>query len=273
MELDTTDETSTQTLKPNGFIIAEDEGYAWTNIEMSEIAEILMTKLEPVELEDLDPDDRACAICCGELLVSEDPRISHDPVKTGCGHVFGKKCIIRWLDPFCFWGLKENDDPEATDACLYEPTNSGCPVCRRGLCPRSPVEPMEVVAHRLAFWDMAYDSTGVERSEKEERSRKYMWQYIEYCRSIDEHEVDRQMEREHRECAQMLLLDFALYLKKEELTPEQEILREKLERIAKMDLDKFTIEGGKYVFDTDRDDDNERVEFPHIFMEIDKPDQ
>ncbi|MCJ1463282.1 hypothetical protein MMC07_001888 [Pseudocyphellaria aurata] len=266
MELDTMDETSPQTPKPNELMIPDDEAYARTNIEMGEIADILM-KLVPIKLEDLDLNDRVCAICRAEFFVSEDAKISHDPVRASCGHVFGKRCIIRWLDPFCAWGLKAEDDPEIDpEARLYESTNSHCPYCRRHLCPKSPIEPMEIVAHRLSFWDMAYASAGVERSEREESTRKSLWQYVEYCRSIDEHEVDRETELDHQRCAQMLLLDFALALKIEKLTPEQEILRQRLERISRKDLERCSVQDGRYFFDIDSDD-NEVVEVGFSLME------
>ena len=68
--------------------------YAMVHVDLWEAIEFLMTKLEPVHLEDLDPDERDCVICQDEFRVSEDPKLSHTPVKTVCGHVFGKPCII-----------------------------------------------------------------------------------------------------------------------------------------------------------------------------------
>lgn len=85
------------------------------DIEVSQRAEFLMTKLESVPLENLDPDDRQCGICQQEYCVSEDVKLSHPPVKTLCGHIFGKPCLIKWLDPLCYWGLTEGADPEISE--------------------------------------------------------------------------------------------------------------------------------------------------------------
>lgn len=254
-------QNTTQTPKPNEFLVPDCQGYAYTYVEAVAIIKFLMTKLEPIELEYLDAEDRVCSICRAELVISEDAKLSHAPVKTPCGHIFGKRCIIRWLDPVCAWGFKEDIDPNADpNAPLYEPGKSGCPICRQEFFPHCGVEPMEALAQRLTLWDMAYACAGVARSEKEETSRKYLWQYVDYCRLIDEHDLDRQTKMDHLECAQELLLDFARSLKTTTLTPEQEHLRMKLERIAKKDLEKCAFENGSYVFGIDRDD-NERRDF------------
>lgn len=57
------EEIATQISKQNEFVIAEDKAYAMTEIIIWQVAELLMKKLEPFKLEDLDPDDRVCAIC------------------------------------------------------------------------------------------------------------------------------------------------------------------------------------------------------------------
>lgn len=74
---------------------------------VAERVEFLMTKLEPVKLKGLDPDNRLCSICQEELVASEDGKPSHVPVRTICGHIFGKKCAIRWFDPFKVWAMYE----------------------------------------------------------------------------------------------------------------------------------------------------------------------
>lgn len=173
----TTDENTGETLKPNEFVISDYEAYAKTEIEVWEIMEFLTKKLEPLNTEELDPEDRVCAICLQDFCVfNEDGKTPHGPVKTSCGHIFGKGCIISWLDPLCFWGLVEDEDEDEAAAAVYDPlfadTNTDCPICKRVLVPRFSVEPMEALAQRLIFWDMAYTSAGVARSEKEEHTRK-----------------------------------------------------------------------------------------------------
>ncbi|MCJ1470344.1 hypothetical protein MMC07_008989 [Pseudocyphellaria aurata] len=240
------------TLKSNEFVVHEDHGYATTAIEISDAAEYLMTKLEPIEMEELKPEDRVCSICHSEFVISEHVTVSHPPVKMECGHIFGRNCIIRWLDPLSYWTVDEEiifSDP-IPPWNLWG--NSGCPICRREFFRECAIEPMEVVVCRLAFWDMAYASAGVARSEKEKRSRKYLVEYIEYCHSIKEFHLDDTME-----AAQDRLLIFVKHLQAQELTPEQENLREKLERIGRKDLTKCPVENGSYVFNIDRND-NER---------------
>lgn len=254
------EESTAPNPQPNEFVIPDTHAYAFTNIEISNVAEFLMTKLEPVGLEQLDLDDQVCVICKQEFRVSDDVRLSHTPVKTVCGHIFGRGCIIKWLDPLCFWGLRENGGDEVD---LDEGGKSGCPICRHSFFPQSPIEPMIELAYRLSFWDMAYASAGVARSEKEEHSRRYLWDYVNYCRSIDENEQDFEKASSlFDQNAQKLLLDFARTLKMDQnLTAEQEHLRQKLERIGRKDLEKCRLVDEEYYeFEIDRDD-NERSEF------------
>ncbi|MCJ1423351.1 hypothetical protein MMC29_001234 [Sticta canariensis] len=252
--------TTAPTPKPNEFVIPETTAYAMTDMETGEIAEFLMTRLEPVNPEYLDPDDGVCAICQQEFRVSEDVRHSHTPVMTICGHVFGKRCIIKWLQPLNCWGLKEEDNPyPEPDDDSSDRGNSSCPICRQAFVSECRREPMEFLAHRLSFWDTAYATVGVARSEKEEHTRKYLRELVEYCRSIDEHEPSEELKQVIEEGAQEVFLAFARILKNQTLTAVQENLRAKLERIGRKDLAKCAFENGAYVFDLDRDDD-ERIE-------------
>lgn len=253
-------ESASQTTKPNEFVIPDDHGYALTSIEISEVAEFLMTKLEPIKMEDLAPDDRLCAICHAELFISEDVELSHAPVKTVCGHVFGKNCIIRWLDHLCLWLDEDYVLDGDSESFSLEDSQSGCPICRRVFFPECAVQPMEMVLSRLAFWDTAYASAGVARSEKEEHSRRYLWQYVIYGCSILPNLLDSEVDLLFYEDAQECLMEFVECLEGQSLTTVQEALRKKLERIGRKDLKKCLYKNGSIVFDIDRDD-NERSEF------------
>ena len=222
------EKSSPQTKKPNEFVIADSRAYAMTAIETWKAVEFLLTKLEPINLEDLASDDRVCVICQQEFGVSEDVKRSHAPVRTVCGHVFGIRCISKWLDPLRFWGLVDED----RNLNLDEHGVSTCPTCRQVFFTTCRIEPMEFLAYRLSLWDSAYASAGVARSEKEELSRKHLWEYVEYCRSINEQEPTEVMRLEIQEAAYFLFRHWTqVVLKIQNLTPEQEILREKLERI------------------------------------------
>ena len=167
------EESNSQTRKPNEFVIVDSRAYAMTAIETWKAVEFLLTKLEPINLEDLDSDDRVCAICHEELGVPEDVKRPHGPVRTICGHIFGKKCVTEWLDPLRFW-LSMNED---IDDDVYG--RSSCPTCRQVFFTTCKVEPLEFLACRLSLWDSAYASAGVARSGKEELSRQHLWEYVE----------------------------------------------------------------------------------------------
>ncbi|MCJ1268586.1 hypothetical protein MMC22_008474 [Lobaria immixta] len=252
------EEGNTGSPKPNEFVIPELEAYATTDINIWKAAEFIMTKLEPVRLEDLDPDDRQCAICHQEFRVSEDVKLSHVPVKTICGHVFGEPCIIKWLDPLCYWGLTEGAQPtiHVMDTRFIAAANSSCPTCRRVFFPPPTREPMESLAANLWLWDNAYAFAGVARSEKEERSRECLWQFVKYCRAIDEFELSDVVQHDLFIYAMDYLSDFAERLKTTALTPVQEALRKELKAIGNFDVSS-TIwkanDGSRYswVFDPD----------------------
>ncbi|MCJ1465658.1 hypothetical protein MMC07_004277 [Pseudocyphellaria aurata] len=331
-----------QTLKPHGLTLPfpKRKSYAMVDDAVIERVKFLMTKLEPVNMEELDPDNRVCSICQEELVVSEDAKPSHTPVRTICGHIFGKTCVIRWFDPLKVWALhkcncgdrhhepdsdrphhsdvdddhgydydeldgdrhheSDSDRPHHSDVdddhvydhdelepeydsdeseseydtdeledeledennpAVSEPGRAGCPICRRAFFPRCIFYPMEIVSQSIFFWDMVYASAGVARSENEESSRAYLLQYIEYCRSIDDNTLDFRLHwYDILVDLQELLVSYARFLKHQGLTPEQEILRKKLERIARKDLKKCTFENGRYDFNIESDD-NERDEF------------
>lgn len=235
---------SSRNTKPNELVIRDNEAYAKTPINLYNVIEFLMTNLEPVRLEDLDPNDRECPICQVEFCVSKDARQSHPPVKTMCGHVFGRPCIIKWLDPLSYWGLKGDADSEILEMETesYDDSRTSCPTCRKVFCPTAVRVPMEHIAAQLWLWDNVYAFAGVARSEKEERSREHLWNYVNYCRSINEFKFDRVMQFKLFEGARDDLAIFAENLGGEALTPVQERLKERLEELGELDVHEMIFE-------------------------------
>lgn len=227
------DELTIPNPKPNEYVLPQNKAYAGTKTRLSEIAEYLMTKLELVNIETLDPDDRVCPICQEEFQISE-----HIPVKTVCGHIFGKQCIIKWLNPLCHMSRVEYAEPDNIRIIGDQSSSAktSCPTCRRVFFPETCHEAIELLAARLWFCDNTCALSGGPRSEREKRSRKYLWKYVKYYRSIDEFETRSEVNYELLEAARILLLDFAMRLKTEVLTPVQERLRERLQRLGEGDL-------------------------------------
>lgn len=219
--------------KPNKYVFPQNQAYAWTKTGISEIAEYLMTKLEPVNIETLDPDDRLCPICQQEFQISE-----HIPVKTVCGHIFGKQCIIMWLNPLCHLARVECATPDNIQIIGDQSASAktSCPTCRRVFFPETCLEAIELLAARLWFWDNTCALSGGPRSEREKRSRKYLWKYVKYYRSIDEFKTPSELKYELLEAARIFLLDLSMCLKTKVLTPVQERLRERLQRLGEGDL-------------------------------------
>lgn len=247
----------TKPTQPVEFIIPDNEGYARTSIVTCEAVEFLMSKLEPVNLKDLDPDDLVCIICQEKYHVSENVECSHVPVKTVCGHVFGRYCLIKWLDPLCCWGAVVSDDEDDMDAPLFGHAKTSCPNCRRVFFPKDIEESLPSLTYLLQTWDEGYACAGVARSEKEEHTRKYLWQFVRYCLSVDEHDwdaADRRLMSDLQWRAHTNLRDFAISLKAQKLTPEQENGRERLERIGNSDLSKLGYDYKKavFIYDIDR---------------------
>lgn len=251
--------STTLTPKPNEFVIGQNSAYATTDIKKWKVIEYLLTKLEPVNLEDLGPDDEQCTICQQDFHVSEDVKLSHAPVKTVCGHIFGKPCLIKWLNPLCYRSLDEDRHGAALmGRHWYGDAKTDCPMCRRVFFPKCRVEPLEHLAQRLSFWDMAYDSAGVARSEKEERSRKHLWEYVEYCHSISQQppETDGRL---GYDLAQVHFNGFAAGLRNQPLTPTQRRLQAKLKGIALKDMKLSTFGSHGLVITLTRVDDKHRV--------------
>ncbi|MCJ1268016.1 hypothetical protein MMC22_007902 [Lobaria immixta] len=224
-------ESTTQTSKPNAFEVAGNEAYAMVHINLWHAVEFLLTKLEPVQIEDVEPNDRTCTICQQEYHVSEDTKICHAPVKTPCGHIFGQPCIMKWLDPLCYWEVDEDSETDVHEARanLLDQIKTSCPTCRQVFFPGTTRLALGALAARLWYWDLIYAFVGVARSVKEEQSREHLWQYIEYCRTINELTLHRPFALEMIRFCENLLYLFAFRLESQALTPVQERLRNRLE--------------------------------------------
>ena len=219
-------ENPAQTPTRDAFVLFDYKAYAWTDIETFEVAEYLLTKLEPTNLEDLDPADRVCVICQHEFRISEHDKRSHTPVKTPCGHVFGKKSIMKWLEALNFWGLEEEyRNLPAEDIRLVTDGKTSCPVCRREFFPDFWVESLELLTQRLFLWDEAYSRAGIATSDLEQHTRKILWEYVDNCHSMDELEHDGERAKYH---AKRAFVRWLKALKTQDLTDRQKYLRKKL---------------------------------------------
>ena len=240
---------------PRELVIPEDQVYAQTDLKIYQVMEYLLTKLDPVSLEDLDADDRDCAICCMEFCVSEDERLSHPPVRTVCGHIFGKYCIIKWLDPLSYWGKAEEAedlithlDPEIGD------TKNSCPKCRTAFFPEGIErnDSMYELSSRLRLWDMVYGLAEITLSEKEEHSRKYLWEFVSYCTSVNDLKLTEGMRMNIARWGQLDLWHHAEWLRTQALTPVQEKL---LNDLMELTAEGLRVLGIPVPHSSDEDDD------------------
>lgn len=196
--------------------------YAVTNGMTLELAEFLVEELKPVNLEDLGPEHPLCIICKAEVCTSEDGKPSHAPVKTPCGHFFGKKCIRLWVDHRSFYSDFK--------ALLPRFIHTGCPTCQEVLNRNFKGESTQLVEQRLLIWDRAYSRAGILRSDYEDSTRKLLWAYVEGYREIDEDEpLDADLVLSS---AEERFMTWIHCLKSHNLSPEQEYLRKQLERFA-----------------------------------------
>ncbi|KAL8947114.1 MAG: hypothetical protein Q9222_006569 [Ikaeria aurantiellina] len=85
-------------------------GYAGIQSNVYEAMRIL-NHLRPVDLRKVNASDRVCAICFDTESNPRANRSCHELVRLpGCGHYFGRSCIVSWLTPF------DKTDPELSDS-------------------------------------------------------------------------------------------------------------------------------------------------------------
>lgn len=160
--------------------------------------------LNPVNLHDLESDSQECDICRRSFLLAEDDTAFEKPVSLPCGHVFGRDCLLDWINvgfesSFCEHNdIVDGEQPEEifrTNSAL-PPDHIGdlmehelgwlrmreftCPNCRKHFIVRNIAGGQsERIEAQLRFWDAAYEKLGVVRSIEEESCRQDLRRFVE----------------------------------------------------------------------------------------------
>ena len=74
--------------------------YDFSGRDMShDTVQVRIFNLIEVDIRDLDPEDQACSICHEPMQMASAYDLHDEPGAeiVDCGHVFGLKCILRWL--------------------------------------------------------------------------------------------------------------------------------------------------------------------------------
>lgn len=210
--------------------VEEQFTYARTSIQTLQVIRFFLNELEPVNIEDIKPEDCNCHICTEAFTT-----VSHRAVRLPCNHIFGKACIEKWLRPYASLVVMEED--ESRERALSLGANT-CPLCRRAFFPRQTVvDNLTVIEMRIKYWDMAYEYVGIALSEHERGAREDL---LRYLGSYPTHDLDMYYSFKivGKQWAQFLdwcqtrLLVFSVRLKHGSLTPEQEYLRQRLQHVA-----------------------------------------
>lgn len=156
------------------FLLHHDGLYAGTSIsewkEISSFVEIL----NPVKLDDIEPQNQECDICRESFDPSDDGISGEKPISLPCGHIFGKDCISGWI---------------ARNAVPSVETVFTCPKCREEFTMLGEESYNNIerqagkIEARLRFWDLVYERLGIVRSAEEEECRKFLWQFIHQQKS------------------------------------------------------------------------------------------
>ncbi|MCJ1466252.1 hypothetical protein MMC07_004871 [Pseudocyphellaria aurata] len=194
--------------------------YALTARETWQVINFFHEELLLVNVDDIQLEDRQCDICTGEF--ADD---LHRAVKLPCGHIFGMKCIQRWLTPFkTGYALLEGNPSLGAN---------NCPKCRRVFFPRqSYLDSPNAVEGRIRFWDLAYAHVGIALSDSERRIRADLLRYISTSGYLDRTLPSDLIRPIYIEKLHQQLRSFSRHLKSHPLTPVQEHLRSGLEEIA-----------------------------------------
>lgn len=199
--------------------------YADTYTETWQIIKFFLEKIDPVKPTDLEHEKRICEICTEDFTMG-----FHRAVRLPCNHHFGEQCIERWLSPY----LKCTPFPE--DIRVLPVGANTCPMCRRVLFPEQrAIDFLPEIESRITLWDKAYAHLGIALTETQSRAREDLVRYLKnyHGRGLDLYYPNVTAKSPYPRHAREQLLTFSLRLKRQNLTPVQEHLRQGLEEIAR----------------------------------------
>lgn len=214
--METTNEERLETVT---FNIAPGFVYAEVSEELLDNLLFLKEDLVEVDFEDIKHEHKDCGIC--HMPFDESREDPHSPVRMPCSelHVFGKKCITTWLQPFKA-PRKSSSDP--VNRVGGERNN--CPMCRFPFFElQQKPETLSCVEYRIEIWDFAYKTFGIQRSEIEEESRSKLLEILPGFRKQEGEQLDKQQKKRDQTRSFLKLMNFARHLQDfNDLTPKQE---------------------------------------------------
>lgn len=229
----------------NMFVLSHDEAYAGTSRAEWEVIVNQGDGLKPVNLDDIEPENRECDICREPFGPSSDHTTRPEmPVSLPCGHIFGQDCLENWIDAGNGRdGSQDHDNrpddnssdeewteeetrPEEDDvddllpdsASLITNDPFSCPKCRaEHTILTSAAQNAPKIAARLRLWDYAYERLGIVRSVEEEACREDLWRFVSKTQLGQEGEDSGNVSR----CAQVSAMRFAIRRAHRNPTPAQ----------------------------------------------------
>ena len=96
--------------------------------------------------------------------------------------------------PLSYWGKVEGAECFLSEIDTeLKGTKTRCPTCRKAFFPMavSRSESMFELLKRLRLCDRVYEIAGTTLSEKEEHSQKHVWEFVDYCLSVNESKLTR----------------------------------------------------------------------------------
>lgn len=223
-----------QVATANTFVLFHDEAYAGTSRADWEAIVNQGDVLKPVDLDDIEPENRECDICREPFGPSSDnPTSPEVPVSLPCGHIFGKDCLENWIavaggrgDSGEHENRLDDDSPDeertgevgqAAETSVVDlfPDSTFSTTGDPFSCPKCRAEHVEAqdaptIAARLRFWDHAYEHLGIVRSAEEEGCRDDLWQFVSKPRFAQEGAESANLIRALDKRAQVSAMRFAL---------------------------------------------------------------
>lgn len=204
--------------------VFEHIAYASTSTETMQVIGFFLEALQPIQAEDLDPDERKCHICSDDFRAG-----SHVAVRLPCNHHFGEQCIQNWLRPY--------ENPTKTKDEWKCGANS-CPLCRQVFFPEQRnCDILPEMEMRIKLWDKVFAHVGIALSEQERQAREDLLLFIQkyHSRGFDVYYPSRsEAPFPYLLWAQIELFIFSRRLTKNKtLNPVQKHLAQKLLKIAR----------------------------------------